>query len=192
MLIKFLQIQNTVIIVVQECHRYVPSVIMLIPQDRNSVVIVVSFLTSNFCLVRYIFSKIYVTNKPLFDTCSNQYGQKNTIDIYPLTPFLATGEEILWQSLKADINDKDKKVILIEAVTSYRVFQYSYQEHKGAVILFPSVEDVKVSNEMRGSGLGEFNTISPYLSGIQLSGVTGITGDVFFTPGLTLDHFYSS
>ena len=111
-------------------------------------------------------------------TSIDQFGQTVTVDIYPLTPYLAVGEEILWQSLKADVNDKNKKVIRIDVVTNFRVFQYSYQEHKGSVILFPSVEDVKVNNEIRGVGFGEYNTTSSYLSGIQFSGVTGIVGEV--------------
>ena len=118
----------------------------------------------------------YWTHRSL--TFTNQYGEKSTVDIYPLTPFLATGEEILWQNPKADVNDKNKKVIWIDVVTNFRVFQYSYQEHKGSVILFPSVEDVKVNNETRGVGFGEYNATSTYLSGIQFSGITGIVGEV--------------
>lgn len=130
---------------------------------------------------------IYWTHRSL--TFTNQYGQKNTIDIYPLTPFLAMGEEIIWQSPKANINDKKKKVVWIDAVTNHRVFQYSYEEHKDAVILFPSVEDVKITNEARGAGLRIYNTTSPYLTGIQASGATGIVGDIVIysqgTPWIT-------
>ena len=120
----------------------------------------------------------YWTHRSL--TFTTDSGQKNTIDIYPLTPFLATGEEILWQTLKADVNDKKKKVIWIDAVTNYRIFQYSYDQHNGSVILFPSVEDIKISNELRATGFGEYNSSSPYLTGIQPSGGTGISGDVVF------------
>jgi ribosomal protein L40E len=67
-------------------------------------------------------NSIYWTHRSL--TFTTQYGQKNTVDIYPLTPFLASGEEILWQSLKADINDKDKKVNWIDAITNYRIFHF--------------------------------------------------------------------
>jgi ribosomal protein L40E len=48
------------------------------------------------------------------------------------------------------------------------------------VILFPSVDDVKIINEIRGSGFGQYMATSPYLSGIQTTGATGIVGDVVF------------
>lgn len=111
---------------------------------------------------------------------SNQDGQEIKVDIYPLTPFLAKGEEIVWQSLKSDLKTDEGIVLWIDVVTNFRVFQYGFQEHKGAVILFPSVDDVKISHESHGAGLGAYNSSSSYLTGIQSSGAIEISGDLVF------------
>jgi len=113
-------------------------------------------------------------------TFTKQNGQKNTVDIYPAAPFLANGEEILWHYVLTESKDKKSKVIWINAVTNYRIFQYNYHEHTGVAILFPSLEDVKVNNEQRGSGLGIYNLTSPNLTGIQTSGAIGIVGEIVF------------
>ncbi|MGA9845721.1 MAG: zinc ribbon domain-containing protein [Nitrososphaeraceae archaeon] len=67
------------------------------------------------------------------------------IDIYPLTPFLAKGEEIVWQNVRTDVHNK--KVVDIEVLTNYRVFRYDYTQHAGTVILLPVLEDVLVTNQ---------------------------------------------
>jgi len=129
----------------------------------------------------------YWTHRSL--TFKNHFGQINSVDLYSLTPFLSTGEEILWQKHKINPN---KVIFWIDIVTNYRVFQYNYQEHKGAVIVFPSLDEVKTINEVQGNGFGAYNASSPYLSGIQPSGATGVLGDVVFyyqgSPWITFDQ----
>jgi ribosomal protein L40E len=121
---------------------------------------------------------IFWTHRSL--NITNQYGQQNRIDIYPYTPFLANEEIPLWWSLKHNANDKSKKITQVDVVTNYRILQYYYEGHKGESILFPTVHDIKIVNEMRGTGFGEYNPSSPHLSGIQPSGVMGVFGNVVF------------
>ena len=68
-------------------------------------------------------------------------GQTRVVDIYPLTPFLAEGENVVWRNMKIDPAAKDE-IIEIDVVTNYRVFQYNYDSHTGTAILLPSIEDV--------------------------------------------------
>jgi hypothetical protein len=49
-----------------------------------------------------------------FQTNNNQI---KTIDIYPLAPFLAQGEEIIWHQMKTE-GIRHKKVLWIEALTN--------------------------------------------------------------------------
>ena len=72
-------------------------------------------------------------------------GQTMVVDIYPLTPFLAEGENVIWRNMKIDPAAKDK-IVEIDIVTNYRVFQYSYDSHTGTAILLPSIEDVAAVN----------------------------------------------
>ena len=50
------------------------------------------------------------------------------IDIYPLTPFLSEGEEIIWHQMETE-GIRHKKVLWIEALTNYRVYYYDYKQH---------------------------------------------------------------
>jgi hypothetical protein len=67
------------------------------------------------------------------------------VDIYPLSPFLAEGERVVWQNMKVDPADKDK-IVEVGLVTNYRVFQYNYDSHNGTAILLPAIEDVAAVN----------------------------------------------
>src|SRR5919199_6377437 len=51
-------------------------------------------------------------------TFQNNNNQIKTIDIYPLAPFLAEGEEIIWHQMKTE-GIRHKKVLWIEALTNY-------------------------------------------------------------------------
>ena len=93
---------------------------------------------------------------------------------------MAKGEEIVWQSLKSDLKTDEGIVLWIDVVTNFRVFQYDYKKHSGNFILFPSLGDVRITNEARGVGSGVYNSSSPLLTGMQLSGVAGIMGDISF------------
>ena len=83
-------------------------------------------------------------------TFQNNNNQTKTIDIYPLTPFLAEGEEIIWHRTNA-VGKSYKKVEWIQAFTNYRVFHYDYKQYAGAMVLLPALEDVLVSNQRRTS-----------------------------------------
>lgn len=96
-------------------------------------------------------------------------GQTRVVDIYPLTPFLAEGENVIWQNMKIDPTAKDK-IVEIGLVTNYRVYQYNYDSHTGTSILLPSIEDV-AAVKMRT------HTFSKKLLGTN----SKIIGDIIFT-----------
>src|ERR671918_427280 len=96
-------------------------------------------------------------------------GQTKVVNIYPLTPFLAEGEDVVWRNMKTDSAAKDK-IVEIDLVTNYRVFQYNYESHTGTAILLPSIEDVAAVN-------GRTYTFSNKLQGTN----SKIIGDIILT-----------
>jgi hypothetical protein len=74
-------------------------------------------------------------------------GHRTTVDIYPLAPFLAEGEEIVWHN--AGI--VKKKIVWLQALTNYRVYWYDYVQHAGIFVLLPALQDVVVMNQKRAS-----------------------------------------
>lgn len=96
-------------------------------------------------------------------------GQTRVVDIYPLTPFLAERENVIWQNLKNDPAAKDK-IVEIELATNYRVFQYNYDSHIGTAILLPAIEDIAAVNV-------KTHTFSKKLLGSNSKTI----GDIIFT-----------
>lgn len=80
----------------------------------------------------------------------NNLGQTKTVDIYPLTPFLAEGEEIVWHNMIPHPDFKEK-IGVLEVFTNYRVFIYDYTQHLGNAILLPSIEDITEKNLRQSS-----------------------------------------
>ena len=72
-------------------------------------------------------------------------GSTTRVSIYPQIPFLAYGEEIIWEALYID--EKTEKVFSINVVTNYRIFEYDYDEHKGICILLSLLDDVRIVNK---------------------------------------------
>jgi hypothetical protein len=85
-----------------------------------------------------------------------------TIEIYSQTPFLAEGEQIIWQNPKSEFVDNRKQVNSIVVVTNFRIFQYDYDQHKGSVILFPLLENVIVTNQQHTTATGSVGSYSDF------------------------------
>jgi ribosomal protein L40E len=109
-------------------------------------------------------------------------GLTRTVDIYPLTPFLADGEEIIWQNILSQPKSKDK-VDTVQVLTNYRVLLYNYEQHAGSVILLPFIEDVTVTNitHTKGKPIGIYVKSSPFSTIENLN--KGTIGDVVFSFG---------
>jgi hypothetical protein len=109
---------------------------------------------------------------------NNNTNQRRTFDIYPMAPFLAEGEEIIWHQMKTE-GRRNNKVEWIQALTNYRVFHYA-----GAMVLLPALEDVVVNNKRRTSrtnSVGFYSRSYHNLSGFRNSTGTSTTiGDVVF------------
>jgi hypothetical protein len=74
-------------------------------------------------------------------------GLTKIVYIYPLAPFLAQGEEMIWHNMLFQASSKT--VDTVQVITNYRVFLYNYAQHVGSVILLPSIEDIRVTNLRR-------------------------------------------
>jgi len=108
---------------------------------------------------------------------------KPTIDIYPNAPYLADGEEMCWQSLVFERVNNEEKILQIDAVTNYRVFQYDYIKHYGSGILIPLIENNSIVEERptnETKSIGSYFIASYNLTGIKEAGNTKIIGDVTF------------
>jgi hypothetical protein len=94
-----------------------------------------------------------------------QTGLISSVKIYPMTPFLFQGEEIVWNNIitKEGFDDK-KKISWLDLVTNYRVFQYDYISHRGSFILIDEIVDIGVKNIRQLSDLNTHETqdISKY------------------------------
>jgi hypothetical protein len=116
-----------------------------------------------------------------------------TIEVYSQTPFLADGEQIIWQNPKSEFIDNKKQVIALEVVTNFRVFEYDYIQHRGSVILFSFLEDVKVTNQqhtMATSSVGSYSDFSYKITGIKNIRTNSVVGDtIFYVQGKPLITF---
>jgi hypothetical protein len=107
---------------------------------------------------------------------------RKTIEIYPRTPFLADGEEMIWQSLTLETIDKERKVTKIDGVTNIRIFQYDYKKHYGEGILIPDLDNNMTVDErpvLQVNSVGTYFVASYNITGIK-SGTTKIIGDITF------------
>ena len=116
-----------------------------------------------------------------------------TIEIHSQTPFLAEGEQIIWQNPKSEFIDNRKQVNSIEVVTNFRIFQYDYNHHKGSVILFPLLENVIVTNQQHTTGAGSVGSYSDFsykITGIKNIRTDSVVGDtIFYVQGKPLISF---
>jgi len=116
-----------------------------------------------------------------------------TIEIYSQSPFLADGEQILWQNPKYELVDNKKEILSIEVVTNFRIFQYEYIQHRGSTVLFPFLEDVKVTNEQNTtatSSVGSYSEFSYKVTGIKSIRTNSVVGDSnFYMQGKPLITF---
>ncbi|HXT82848.1 MAG TPA: zinc ribbon domain-containing protein [Verrucomicrobiae bacterium] len=81
-------------------------------------------------------------------------GKSNSIKISPMSPFLFQNEEIVWKNIITTKSIKNKdKIKLLDIITTYRVFQYDYTNHKGKFILINEIKDTKINNLQKISDL---------------------------------------
>jgi hypothetical protein len=115
-------------------------------------------------------------------TFQTSSGLEKTVEIYSQTPFLAEGEQIIWQNLKSEFIDNKRKVNSIDVVTNFRIFQYDYLEHKGTAILFPFLGDVKVTDQQKTmtSPIGTYSNFSNKLTGVKNVRTNNIIGNIVF------------
>jgi hypothetical protein len=138
------------------------------------------FVNTVQALKRKESDELYWTRRSL--VIQDNLGLTKTVDIYPLTAFLADGEEIIWQNMLPQPKSKDK-INTVQVVTNYRVMQYNYEQHTGTTILLPSIEDITVSNvsHRKGKPIGTYVKSSPFSTIENLSKDT--IGDVVFVFG---------
>lgn len=111
-------------------------------------------------------------------------GTVATVDIYPLAPFLAEGEEIIWHNMSTS-GRRHKKIVWLQALTNYRVYYYNYTVYNsGIVVLLPGLQDVVVTNQRRASSsfsVGTYSMSRYNISGFRNSQTTSrMVGDIQF------------
>jgi ribosomal protein L40E len=124
--------------------------------------------------------EVYWSHRRL--TFQDNSGQTRTVDIYPLTPFLAEGEVIVWHNMKSHPNFKNK-ISMLEVFTNYRVFKYSYDQHVGSVVLLPSIDDITVANLRQSSNIQPVGTYILSSHQLSTSRNVGTVGDITFVSG---------
>ncbi len=108
---------------------------------------------------------------------------ESTFDIYPNVPYLGDREEMVWQRLKFEVFNKERKITNIDALTNCRVFQYDYRSHQGTGILFPFLKNQTVSNQHPTTStdpIGNYFITSFNLTGIKEPASPKISGDITF------------
>jgi hypothetical protein len=104
---------------------------------------------------------------------SNPYG----------LPFLLEGESFVWSNLQTEGTIR-KRATWVEAVTNYRILQYSIRQHAANYVALEALEDVVVMNQKRVSqstGYASYGRSKYHIAGTGGSRSTGITiGDIVF------------
>lgn len=77
-------------------------------------------------------------------------GLVETTTVYPKTPLIAIGENILWSNLQTK-GILNRKVVWLEALTNFRIFQYNYESHSSNYAFFSAIDDIIVTNQKRVS-----------------------------------------
>ena len=103
-------------------------------------------------------------------------------NVYGL-PFLLEGESFVWSNLQTEGTIK-KRATWLEAVTNYRILQYSIQQHAANYVTLAALEDVVVMNQKRisqSSGYASYGRSRYHVAGTGGSRSTGMTiGDIVF------------
>ena len=84
-------------------------------------------------------------------TLEIQYESGGLIEnttVYPNTPFIAVGENILWSNVQTK-GTLNRRVVWLEALTNFRIFQYNYESHLASYAFFSAIDDVIVTNQKR-------------------------------------------
>jgi hypothetical protein len=84
-------------------------------------------------------------------------GIMSPIQIYPMAPFLSSGEQIIWNNIKTK-GIVNKKIQWLDLVTDYRVYQYDYDNKLGNFVLISGIDDVVVNNQRRISNSNRYGT----------------------------------
>ncbi len=102
---------------------------------------------------------------------------------YNQLPFFLEGESMVWHNLQTEglINKRAK---WLEAITNYRILQYSFMKHAANYITYGALEDVIVMNQKRisqSNAYGSYARSKYHVSGIGTTRSSGTTvGDVVF------------
>jgi hypothetical protein len=106
-------------------------------------------------------------------------------EIYPMTPFLAPDEQLVWYRLKTSgvLNTKAK---WIQAVTSYRVLEYNFDTHGCSALPLSSLDSAVVANRKIESQTSQSDIFigTGYSAGViqgSANTTSATVGDVIFT-----------
>lgn len=121
---------------------YGDKIILINSNDKN-----ISDLIPQVNLIqKRLYDKLWWTNSNIY--LRTERNEFTSVHIFPMIPFLSSGESIVWNNIqtKGVVN---KKIIQLDLVTNYRVYQYDFDAHMGNYVLISGIEDVIVSNQRR-------------------------------------------
>ncbi len=117
-------------------------IILINSNDKN----ISDFIPQVRSIQKSLHNDLWWTNSNIyFRTERNAF---TPVRIFPMIPFLSSGETIVWNNIqtKGAVN---KKIKQLDLVTNYRVYQYDYGDHMGNYVLISAIEEVIVSNQRR-------------------------------------------
>jgi len=85
-----------------------------------------------------------------FETHYESNGLIETTTIYPKTPIIAYGENILWSNIQTK-GTLNRKAVWLEALTNFRIFEYNYESHSCNYPFLSAIDDIIVTNQKRVS-----------------------------------------
>ena len=68
--------------------------------------------------------------------------------VYVKTPLIAIGENILWSNLITE-GTFNRKIVWLQALTNFRVFEYNYDSHLASYASISAIDDIVVTNQKR-------------------------------------------
>lgn len=117
-------------------------VILIKSSDKN----IGDFLPQVRLIQKRLYDEMWWANSDIY--FKNERNEFTSVRIFPMIPFLSTGETMVWNNIhtKGVVN---KKVRQLDLVTNYRIYQYDFDDHMGNYVLMSALEDVVVSNQRR-------------------------------------------
>jgi Double zinc ribbon len=119
-------------------------------------------------------------------TYSTDNGQKKTVEIFPLVPFLADDEEIIWYNMETGKGESNNKTVkLLQAITKFRIFEHNYYTTMSKMMLLSDLKEPIIMNQKTKTfgtaSIGTLTRTRQPISDVEANNMSSKTvGDVVF------------